>query len=266
MLVFFLFCSVAFGVTGAFADQITMEDKKICLQAKGLPDYYLDTLPDSEIDMLYEYSFNYSFDYFASTITMNESNEYEVQPFGHIKDDMFNLKTEYRTIKENNNEISWIDVRISYEWVKVPTHKKTDGVSINWDSNLFALKGNSFYAFDEISVEKFYWKKHTEHYAPDLAEQGGIGYTAQLGVHLPSGTPIYGMRGEAKFTLLPRYTIKQENSYTPNVKVTSFNVNYVHDRTPLFGSISFSVAGVGVAINAPTFNDYSSKTNNYYYL
>ncbi len=258
-----------FGTVGmASASEINVQEMKDSLAAEGLSMGYLQSLTDSHIAMLYRDSYEYDFSYEEKTVFMDENTDdnissSEVTPLGHIDESMFKLKISRVTYLDVNNRVSKVNIVINYEWLKDPMIKKTDGISVNWDNSLFTFQADSFYSYD-ILVLAGESKKRNENTVPDLAQQGGIGYSAVLGFNISAGAIIGRAKGTASFYLLPTNLIYQSSSSSGG-SVSSINVNYVHDRTPLFGSISFTYAGFGVSISAPALNDSSSASLNFYY-
>ena len=269
----FITLSLCILMIGSFmtvsASEITIQDMKDKLVSEGLPNSYLQRLTDSHIESLYKDSFEYDFSYTEETVYMNDDTEVEkddsaIVPHGHIDESMFKMQISKNTYLSSNNRVSKVNIVVYYEWVKNPMNKRTDGITVNWDSSIFTFEAGSFYSYDKVLIHGVESKKLNESTVPDLAQQGGIGYSAVLGVHVDSSTPMGWARGTATFNILPTNPIYQSSSAEGGA-VTSINVNYVHDKTPIFGSISFSYAGMGVTINAPIFNDNSSASLNFYY-
>lgn len=189
--------------------------------------------------------------------------ETEIVPFGHIKESTLKLQVSKTTFTDNNGRVAKVNIVVYYEWLKDPMNKRTDGISVNWDNSVFTFLAGSFYSYDQLLISGILSKKLNECSAPDLAQQGGIGYSAMLSVHA-DGSAGWA-RGTASFYIVPTTSPVYETTNSTNANTTSINVNYVHDRTPIWGSISFSVSGFGVTVNAPTFNDNLSTSLNFYY-
>lgn len=270
IVLLFVCLFMAMPLINASALELTVEDMKENLVEKGLPEEYLQKLSDTHIKSLYEDGCQYILEYEEETAYLSEFDEEAddtnpgIVPYGHIDETMFKLKISKTTIKESNNLVRKVNLVVNYEWVKNPMNTKTDGITVNWDNSVFAYLGDSFYSYDEILVDGEYRKRVNECTAPDLAQQGGIGYSAEIGMYVGPYMSAGWARGTASFYIIPTSNIYEKTSST-STHVTSINVNYVHDKTPIFGSISFSVAGVGVTINAPVFNDSLSRTLNFYY-
>lgn len=136
---------------------------------------------------------------------------------------------------------------------------------MNRDESLFAYEDDSFNSAcqvtDDLDSVMAQWYTYYRPERPDLVEQGGLGYSVSLMQYKYDYITYF--RGSAHFDLLPKDTIYVDSER--DHKVTAINMNYTHDRTPLFGSISFQISGFGVTINAPALNDTASDTANFYY-
>lgn len=136
---------------------------------------------------------------------------------------------------------------------------------MNRDESLFAYEDDSFNSAcqvtDDLDSAMAQWYTYYRLDRPDLVEQGGLGYSVSLMQYTYEYVTYF--RGSAHFDLLPKDTIYVDSER--DHKVTAINMNYTHDRTPLFGSISFQISGFGVTINAPALNDTASDTVNFYY-
>ena len=268
-----LVCFTSIGTLFVNASTITVAEMKDDLNQKGFSYEVLDTLEEALIEKYYYISLNNKFTTDTEQIYMDEGNESSIAPCGHIKDSMFSLTiTRYQFYYGDSDQIYFNSIHVKYEWLKEPMIQKVDGIAINWDPNVLTYSANSFYAYDAVRhsllIDQMFVKIH-EYNNPNLAVQGGIGYSADFWFKKPAPSAAYVVEaryGIATFELFPtKNPIYKAFSSDPNSQVTSINVNYVHDRTPVIGSVSFSKAGFGVSINAPAINDSSSTTANVYY-
>lgn len=210
-----------------------------------------------------------------ATLTLNETDdtcESDAFPRGSISTATLTLTISCISNVEATSEpgkslIKELTYYIDYQWNKAPFNIKVDGVTVNWDSAIFTYKANSFIS-DNRAYQNNQWYTYKTITQPDLAQQGGIGYSVYMsytgGV---SGECNLQKLGRAWFTLIPTAnpTYMVDSSFSIK-NVTSISVNYVHDKTPFFGSIGFSYAGLGVSINPPALNDSQSTTANVYYV
>ena len=186
IVLLFVCLFMAMPLINASALELTVEDMKENLVEKGLPEEYLQKLSDTHIKSLYEDGCQYILEYEEETAYLSEFDEEAddtnpgIVPYGHIDETMFKLKISKTTIKESNNLVRKVNLVVNYEWVKNPMNTKTDGITVNWDNSVFAYLGDSFYSYDEILVDGEYRKRVNECTAPDLAQQGGIGYSAEI--------------------------------------------------------------------------------------
>ena len=234
------------------------------LVEKGMPEDVITDLPEQKIQELYENSIDKNIYTETITMSMNEG-ESEIQPYGHIDDDMLDMSVTCSTFAAQDGKVNCIYVFVIYLWEQVPIIQKTDGIAINWDESLFAYEDDSFNSYcqatDDLDSVMAQWYTYYRLDRPDLVEQGGLGYSVSLMQYKYEYITYF--RGSAHFDLLPKDTIYVDSE--KDHKVTAINMNYTHDRTPLFGSISFQISGFGVTINAPALNDTASDTVNFYY-
>lgn len=133
---------------------------------------------------------------------------------------------------------------------------------MNWDSGIFTFKSNSFHASDYKQFGNAYndWMEWLTYDNPSALNQGGLGYTVALTSSLAGVTSIYAQKGSAYFTLLPK-----QNIYYGKDKVSSINVEYVHNKNSILGTVGFSYSGVSVVVNLSGLKDSVATAANFRY-
>lgn len=263
-----LLCIGTFGIymiASAFVLNIDVEEMKDKLISEGFPEEYFQYVNDQEIANLYEESKVYDFNVNIEKTSMNETQEVETR--GHIDENMFEMAVVTISYKKSGSSIlEKVKVEANYTWLKNPVVNKQDGMTINWDSNVFTFQQNSFSCTNTLEYfdDLVSYGQLSE---PDLLQQGGLGYTVELKANFDYHDGKFGKRfGKATFYLLPThsptYVLSAGNS---DASVTTINANYVHNRSIFTGAISFSVKGLGVTINAPALSDSASTAANFYY-
>lgn len=253
---------IVFSHTAAAAAP-TVEDKIAYLISQGIPEDFLKDKDASAISNIYDMLYGENVQFLGTeTAKLSETlPSLGVSPLDTIPESDMLLKiSQFQTVSFDNNNrqvIKSVMVYIEYEWSNVkPLICKKDGITVNWESGLFAFKQDSFRSTD---YKKFLYKynKYGSYQLSDWIEsdsqinpadlnQGGLGYFAYLNLgNPPMGQDITlrGAKGWASMSLLPRYKI-----YAEDGKWTVINVNYVHNKNP-FKTIGFSWSGVGVTVD-----------------
>lgn len=232
----------------------------MALKAKGLPVDYLDSLSTEMLNMLYEQIGENDVALVSRQVTvLNETNE-GITTYGAISSSSMTLECIVLEIfKQGTKTVGGVIVGIDWAWQNgKPVFRLTDALSVNWDASLFALQEGSFLSQDKWRLTGTdSWVVSKEYFRPTEANQGGVGYHTQLTKDSNFRTD---MGGSTILVLLPTTTI-----YDGSSKVTSINVNYIHNKNTIFSSFSFSKVGVGISINARWPSDGASDTANYYY-
>lgn len=263
----------------AFTGESDVETMRDSLIRKGMPEKYFSYTTDEEIRDLYNAHLNEE-EIFVEheELSLNESSG-DISLYGSISETMLTIDL-YRvyniTYISNSGEyrIDNIQITVDYTWNTLPVIMREDAVSVNWDSSVFVYKAGSFslaeyfnyYSGETMEDKTAKYKTLTN---PDTAVQGGIGFSIDLyTVYLGNSTfsSVYECYGHAAFTILPTQTPMYRKRPSDSVyNTTSVNLNYTHNRTPIGGSVSFTVAGFGVSINAPSLSDSTSRTVNIQY-
>lgn len=233
----------------------------------GVPSSFIENKEDCDLYVLFNKLNGRNFHFYDSETVYLNTSDYsgDVMPCGSLSEDDMTLTITKVDFTEYDSEVGMnfleeVMVFIDYRWLKqnAPFVKKDDGISVNWDSNVFTYLPGSFSATDYYMASLGVWSAGPTNNNPYIITQGGLGYYADLGYVLDSITH----KGTAFFSLVPR----DPNTYKyANGNATNINVQYVHDKTPLVGSISFTVYGVGISINAPVMNDSAAKSIIYHY-
>lgn len=184
-----LFVSTIIAYAGAPSyESITVPEMVAYLEDNGIPSDFLENRTDSYIIMLYNKLSCIDFIYNGSTTgTLTETNGLGIEPMGNIPDNeltftitkISNVSYDATAGMDRVNEVY---LYIDYEWATGhPNMRKKDAITINWDAGIFTYKNNSFSATDyKYSILKGDWITSDTLTRPAMAQQGGIGYYANL--------------------------------------------------------------------------------------
>ena len=266
---------LSIGCLPVFANELTVLDMEQYLINQGIPQSYLDSLIEEEIQNLYSDLCDKKICYQGTQIIKGLSESHspdQIQPLGTIGSDYLTLSLTYISNIEydssvKKNRIIETYVYLNYHWTKLPAISRQDPIAINWDPSVFTFKSNSFnhkdYGYYDYNNS---WKVDHETTTPTLLEQCGMGYLADISALSGRGHSgaVYpsDVKGTTEFTLLPQSRMYQDNGQN----TTSINVNCTHNKDP-FGwfNPSFSVSGVGININFAGFKDSMAISKNFYY-
>lgn len=256
-----LFIAIAVFVVLNFtatAEALTVEDKIDYLISQGFPEDFLENNEVSAIDDIYNTFYGKDFQFLGTeTVDMSESYSlFGASPLDTIPESAMRLKiSSVQTIEYENGKgvIQEVVLYVQYEWFGgKPTICKKDGISVNWESGLFAFKQDSFRSIDykkflyyNYGYKTSDWIESDSQVDPTELNQGGLGYIAYLNRGNPPENPkeLVGAKGWARMSLLPRYKI-----YNKDSKTTVINAEYVHNKSP-FTAVGFSWNGAGVTVN-----------------
>lgn len=267
----FLTIILAFScITNASAEtsEITTQDKLEQLIAQGIPETFFENKEDSDISELYDMLAGKTFRFLGTEeIELSETTDNKsVSTYGIIlESDMLlsisKVEIVHRDTATNKFIVDSVLVYVDYEWFDgKPIINKTDGISVNWDSSLFAFKQNSFSSKDYKKIfGSSSWLEWMSTNNPETLNQGGLGYSAVLASSVMGHGTITAQKGHASFILLPKSRI-----YSGSQRATSINVEYVHNKD-LFNTINFSYNGLGVSVSLSGLKDSVAKSVNYYY-
>lgn len=205
---------------------------------------------------------NMQFEFQKINKEMKEEVQGEIQLFEVIPTKELSL--EILTAKNiMAGKLNYLDIYVSYQWLKLPNFTKTDSQMVNWDNTVFTLKANSFYSKDWC-YDKYHSsnkRTFTEYSSPSIINQGGIGWYTKLTKN--TSDMLYPIHcGYTKFTLLPKSPIYVRGT---NTHTTSIATNYTHNYDIFKASFSFTKNQFGVAINASNSSSYLAKNTNFYY-
>lgn len=230
------------------------------LKAKGLPADYLDSLSSEMLNTLYVQIGENNIAVVSNQNAVLYETNNEITTFGAISSNSMSLQCiVIEVYKKNTSVIDSIIIGVDWIWQNgKPFFRLTDALSVNWDGALFTLKEGAFLSQDKWRLTGIdVWAVSKEYTRPSVANQGGIGYHTKLTADPNFATDI---GGSTTFVLLPRTTI-----YKGTNKVTSINVNYVHNKNIILPTLSFTKAGIGVSVDPRWPSDEASSTANYYY-
>lgn len=226
----------------------------------GFPATYLDSLSEDMILRIYETVADkdvYAIE--TKTMYLPETN-CSISTYGSISEYSLHLDILSAEIcQKGTTTITSVMVAASWDWgYSKPFVRKTDALTINWDSSIFSFSENSF-----LLQEKFKnynsdgsqtdWKVLQEYSRPEEHSQGGVGFTTQLSKFndFVGGNVLFLV--EPKIRMRVKSTNEQGSS-------TNFNINYIHDRSITGLSYSFPIAGGNIGIQ-PSRNSYDKAAD-----
>lgn len=178
------------------------------------------------------------------TIYLSENTNDNMQSRGTISENSLELKISASKIcKKDTTTITRVLVLVTWEWYdRKPAVRKEDAIAVNWNSDIFYFHADSFYSMDLYKyVEDEDWIIHDELSSPKELNQGGLGFFTKL--YNDSAPLNLYVGGQAIFFLNP-----SEPIYDGKTHGTGINVNYVHDRSVLPMSITFTYKSYSIAI------------------
>lgn len=165
--------------------------------------------------------------------------------------------------RKDTNIITSVIVMVMIEWIWLngkPTIRMTDSIAVNWDSSIFYLSSDGFFSQDKwrlLGIDS--WAISNEYTRPAESNQGGIGYYTRLTSDPNFRTEVGGDTLIILEPNAPMYSVSNP-SYG-----TSINVNYVHNRSLVIPTLSFSKTGTTVSIDTILLSDSASATSNFRY-
>lgn len=249
------------------ATNVSTEEMTDYLLEKGFPEVYLDTLIEQQIESLYNMSLGDNVYFGGIETVVLDSNDSLVR--GNISSSQLSYTVAFVLVTQwmgNEQYITELRVKVSYDWLTLPIIRGTDSIAVNWDSSIFTYDGGfSSYNYAR-ALSTGNWITHGSWTAPSTLNQGGLGIYAYLDYAesvLGQTVQAVGLKGETNFRLVPKITWSL--GFFPGSNVTSVNAEYTHNKNPLGGSLSFSYSGFQVTIGGGVLTDSIAAYNNLYY-
>lgn len=260
--------AVGTDASKANSENISVSEMRNYLLEEAIPEEYLSTQSDEEINTIYDdmKSGNTSYHVTTETTYLYETAE-GLRPTANISEAHMTLKISAGDYYDSTTgKVNRTDVHVEYTWLGArPNLRGTDAISVNWDPSVYTYTG-SFVSKEYANLTKqndLYYQSTR----PSELVQGGLGYFVHLTqtYDKASGTQATGVHGTGYFTLTPKNPLYRATSSNAST-VTGIQVNYVHseDITGLF-PLSFSVSGVGVAISTSGNCSKAAKETTMYY-
>lgn len=245
------------GNVSASALEVDINQMRNYLVSIQMPELYIDTLNDDMIEETYkEYKSAYV-EIGEDQIAYLNENDGEIKTRGTIPSNemQFSIFPSYFYKNASTKEVDYVKISVYFEWLKFPVWHKTDAMVVNWDSNVFTYKINTFKSYEIIAFDGVI-RENREY--TELAEltQGGLGFDVSLNAALfqDEASRVSAMRGGASFSLLPSQNPMYQGN-TGSYYTTSVIAQYRHNRNPFVGSVGFSVSGFSVGFDLSMFTD-----------
>lgn len=251
------------GYAEGITSEVTTIDKVEYLLSLGIPGDLISKSPKTEIDDMYASFFEKSVEYLGTeTTTMSlEDDLGSIEVYGNIPSADMRFSISRFAVKNDkyatkNDPIDYLEIMVFYEWFDGhPFVRWKDGITINWDSDVFTYKSGSFSATD---VKWFLGQeiKTINYSEPTELTQGGIGFCTDLNT-LFAGSVQTGVScgGRASIKLLPKHSPMYIGNIGDFSKNTTINANYLHNKNPIGFSVGFAVAGVQVMATVGGLSD-----------
>ena len=131
---------LSIGCLPVFANELTVLDMEQYLINQGIPQSYLDSLIEEEIQNLYSDLCDKKICYQGTQIIKGLSESHspdQIQPLGTIGSDYLTLSLTYISNIEydssvKKNRIIETYVYLNYHWTKLPAISRQDPIAINW--------------------------------------------------------------------------------------------------------------------------------------
>ncbi|MDE5897084.1 MAG: hypothetical protein K2H43_04650, partial [Clostridia bacterium] len=237
---------------------------------------YILQLNEEEITNLYiELQYTQPEDVICQDSTLTESGTEAVVPYGAIPSSSMEFRIQLVPVYYNpgNRHAEKLKVWLCYNWNKIPFFKKTDAIIVDWDPDIFTYNADSFasciystYTVDTDAEGRPVFPRVASADRPTALTQGGIGFDVPLGSIASNISYLKSFEGSTAFELIP----VSNSTYFPRDSVTdyyttSFNAIYRHNRNLIFGSVGFTVKGVGLSFNLGTSTDDAAVAANLRY-
>lgn len=138
---------LSIGCLPVFANELTVLDMEQYLINQGIPQSYLDSLIEEEIQNLYSDLCDKKICYQGTQIIKGLSESHspdQIQPLGTIGSDYLTLSLTYISNIEydssvKKNRIIETYVYLNYHWTKLPAISRQDPIAINWDPSVWSF-------------------------------------------------------------------------------------------------------------------------------
>lgn len=247
-----LLISVSIPTASATFQMPTINEMKLHLTKCGIAQIVLNQMDDFGISSLYEESLNHYIEVadFSVTNDLEMVNDPGIS-VAAVTDGEFELTTTVFSVYDSDRvTFKYFAVYTKFEWTDPPVHRKTDGITINWDNTYLTYTSGSFHfeSSHKYSQDPT-WAVNYETDVLDESNQGGVGVTFDV-----YNGYNYCVRGTA-FIKLEKID-PNDSGYR-----TTINSNYAHTTTTLAAnSLNVTASGVGVVFTCETVYQNSSSS------
>lgn len=265
--VFLSICMIVTLMSPSMANSIVADTEAeiAYLQNLGIPVKVFESVSREKIHDWYVHAKSDTLRYGGTETVILSTNEDVISPQGTIPDEDMSLDIiSILLLKKDSVTIDYVDIIVEYEWITgAPRIRREDGVTVNWDADLFLMAEDSFSSEDRLHVNGQHYKTNNIQKNPALLLQGGLGYSVQFYQLIETGGKQLKYSGSATFSLQPRlkmYYREDDCEFTSSV-----NVQYTHNKNVVGGAIQFVRDGFGVSITPPLLSDSVAKPKVLYY-
>lgn len=255
----------------ASASEISIDEMREHLISVQFSERYVNTVSEEKVQYLYGLTQKYYISHVErKTCYLTESNENEIMPMGSISTKYlsFTITLYHITAERMNPILLHTLVSVEYDWVTLPAYKLTDAIIVNWDSNVYTYRSDSFGSYDYVEIYSSYngetYTYETCLERPTAITQGGLGYDVCLRDHGPAQTKLYGC---ADFELLPTKSPMyiEKNLSAQYFSTTSINVQYAHNWKSFSTGVGFTMTGPSISFASSYKVDTTATSTNVRY-
>lgn len=216
---------------------------------RGFPKVYLDNIPDSLKESLYNHP---ELTFESATISVCNADDgtkadYHITSSGvtqrgQIPQDDLTLTWSIYKISNSNN----IKVIYTYKWTDLPFNRYQDPIGISWDNDCFTLVDDSFHKIDQYRMNlsgNYTIGTKSDENAYASASNSGVSWYADLVGYTKQGVDL--LMGYGEFILTPK-----QSNFT-----TTLYGHYVHSKTPVSLSLSLPVYGASFTVSGSSSYD-----------
>ena len=237
-----------------------IDNKKNSLLEKGCSEEIVNQLPSDVIDMI-----SSNITEFGPSVAKIDVKKFNVTDAdgssaanasanGIINKTDINMSGYTTNYVDGNNKIIACDMICNFDWLKTPNKLGEDGITVNWDTQYFALDPYILVEFPFTSHIKNTQTDTVEYFSSDIdidySVAGGVGWSFPLNkanLALENQMEPGGM-----FNLVWYPTT---DFYPSDYVITMFNITYYHNNTDI--PMTFTTSGNNVIAEGTSLDTHS---------
>lgn len=235
------------GTPAAGQSQQAGSDMLAFLIDRGYPSDYLSGLIPQQLEDLYDLVCKKDLYYLQTT-------HHQIQPYGNIPSQQLSFDTTISYTPVTISGVTYyynITVYVDYEWDELPIVRGVDAITVNWDGDILTYNEDFISKDYAYSPTQRKWITYKEWDKPNALNQGGLGINTYINYEeqISPSEWMYadGLKGSMSFSLTPEPRLSM--SIAPGANSTVINGEYVHNKNPYTGTLSFTYQGIGIAVS-----------------